>query len=143
MSFQDMDLDNIPEVELLSENDVHQVSIKKATLKNSKTGRMMLSILFECPQYPEAENIFENLCSTLPDDTKQTERMMKQNMVGFCNAFYISTDEFPDVSNDPALDTKEGVPLDILIGRTGNVTVAKEEDQNDNLRNVIKTYIAS
>jgi len=142
-----MDLDNIPEVELLSEVDVHQLSIKKASLKNTqnpeKPTRMMLSILFECPQYPEAEDIFENLCSSLTEDSKTVERMMKQNMKGFCNSFGISLDELPDPSDDPALDTKEGISLDMLIGRTGSVIVKKEKDNNDNLRNVIKTYIAS
>jgi len=128
-SLIDLHLDEVPDPTVVEGNEEYQLTIKSAKIEESKsgTGRMVVKILAEVEDRPEAQPIFENLCFPIASDKASTVYMFKSGLKAFFQSFGI----------DPAAP---GEP-DEWIGNQGYVILKVAPDQNGNDRNEIAKYI--
>jgi hypothetical protein len=138
----DVNVDDIPVIELLPPNEEILLSVKKADLKESgKTpGLYMISLVLESPEQPDKANVFDYLCIPRRDESKMTERMWKLRIQAFLKSFNVDISSLPNISLESV--PKEGLPINDLIGKQGWVILeAVTNERSGELENKVKSYV--
>lgn len=144
MSFKDIDLNDIPEVELLEPNLVVEVSIAQATLKRSKKGRPMISVrLSPLNMSADVEHIFDNICFPIEEDPARTVRKMKTRLKAFFDSFHLNFEQdIPQEAEYVILSNLDGsFALSDWVGRTSKIIVGLDTAETGEDRNIVLSYL--
>ncbi len=92
MSFVNLDLNAIPEVQLLPAGEELRLTIKTAEFKESQntSGLYGINIRFIDPSRPESEAVFQWFSIPRQDDSAQVRRMRMLELTGLMKSFSIN-----------------------------------------------------
>lgn len=126
MSMLDLDLGNVPEKEIMPD-DEYSLKIFSADRRDSRSGKPMLVVGFEFVDHSNAQEVYQNFLLPQEEEEERANNNRLRRIKQFCEAFGI------DVDNPFSTDD--------LIGETGWAIVSERHDEEYGHQNQIRRFV--
>ena len=129
MSFLDLNLNDVPELEVLADGE-YELRVTGAELKsysNAKGAGQFISLSFDCPAEPNSKGIYHTLFLPNPGDDEKKRNNALRSIKYFCDAF--------------GVDYSQGIDIEGLVGVTGWAILKTESSEDYGDQNRIRRFV--